>query len=90
MGVEIMFMVTSKKMRYWNLRRIYSNQTLNPAGFPVGYTEKLYFNQSLSICIGYFETTRGYVIYMNKHIQYSIPEVPQNNVLIFHIGEVAF
>ena len=42
---------------------------------------------------GYFEATRGYVIYspraqpeVNKsHIQ----EVPQNNWLIFHMGEVS-
>ena len=35
---------------------------------------------TLRIRIGYFEATRGYVIY--------IPEVPQNNVLIFHTARL--
>ena len=45
------------------------------------------------LCKGYFEATRGYVIYspraqpsVNKS---HIHEVPQNNWLIFHMGEVS-
>ena len=48
--------------------------------------------QMETISKGYFEATRGYVIYspraapsVNKS---HIHEVPQNNWLIFHVGEV--
>jgi hypothetical protein len=39
-----------------------------------------FFKFAKVISIGYFEATRGYVIYSH------IPEVSQNNVLIFHIA----
>ena len=46
----------------------------------------------MKICKGYFDATRGYVIYslraqpeVNKS---HIHEVPQNNWLTFHMGKV--
>ena len=42
------------------------------------------------ICKGYFEATRGYVIYSPRAQPPSLyHEVPQNNWLIFHMGEVS-
>ena len=47
----------------------------------------------MNVSKGYFEATRGYVIYSPKaqpEVNKShIHEVPQNNWLIFHMGEVS-